>query len=61
MVTVGGVKAQVVFSGLLPGFPAVYQVNIIVPTGAPTGNAVPLQMQMGNITTANTITIAVSN
>ncbi len=61
VVTVGGVKAQVVFSGLLPGFPAVYQINIIVPTGTPTGNAVPLQIQMGSITSINTTTIAVSN
>ena len=61
VVTVGGVNAQVVFSGLLPGFPAVYQVNIVVPTGSPTGNAVPLQIQMGNITSTNTTTIAVTN
>jgi uncharacterized protein (TIGR03437 family) len=61
VVTVGGVPAQVVFSGILPGFPGVYQINIVVPTGAPTGNAVPLQIQMGGITTSNQITIAVSN
>jgi uncharacterized protein (TIGR03437 family) len=61
VVTVGGINAQVVFSGILPGFPGVYQINIIVPAGAPTGNAVPLQIQMGGITTSNQITIAVSN
>jgi uncharacterized protein (TIGR03437 family) len=61
VVTVGGVNAQVVFSGIAPGFPGVYQINIIVPAGAPTGNAVPLQIQMGGITTSNQITIAVSN
>jgi uncharacterized protein (TIGR03437 family) len=61
VVTVGGVNAQVVFSGIAPGFPGVYQVNIIVPAGSPTGNAIPLQIQMGGITTSNTITIAVSN
>jgi len=59
-VTVGNVPAQVVFSGILPGFPGVYQVNIIQ-AGTPTGNAVPLQIQMGGITTSNQITIAVSN
>ena len=61
VVTVGGVAAQVVFAGMTPQFVGVYQVNIIVPAGAPTGNAVPLQIQMNGITTTNQITIAVSN
>jgi uncharacterized protein (TIGR03437 family) len=61
VVTVGGVNAQVVFSGIAPGFPGVYQINIIVPAGSPTGDAVPLQIQMGGITTTNQVTIAVSN
>lgn len=61
VVTVGNVPAQVVFSGILPGFPGVYQVNIVIQAGTPTGNAVPIQVQMGGITTSNTITIAVSN
>ena len=61
VVTVGGVPAQVVFAGMTPQFVGVYQVNIIVPQGAPTGNAVPLQIQMNGITTTNQITIAVSN
>jgi uncharacterized protein (TIGR03437 family) len=61
VVMVGGVQAQVVFSGILPGFPGVYQVNIIIQSGTPTGNAIPLQIQMGGITTSNSTTIAVSN
>lgn len=61
VVMVGGVQAQVVFSGILPGFPGVYQINIVIQTGTPTGNAVPLQIQMGGITTGNQTTIAVSN
>ena len=61
VVTVGNVQAQVVFSGILPGFPGVYQINIIIQAGTPTGNAVPLQIQMGGITTTNSTTIAVSN
>jgi uncharacterized protein (TIGR03437 family) len=60
-VMVGGVAAKVVFSGILPGFPGVYQVNVIVQAGTPTGNAVPLQIVMGGITTTNATTIAVSN
>jgi len=36
-VTIGGKPAQVVFSGLAPGFPALYQLNVIVPPDALTG------------------------
>ncbi len=60
-VMVGGVAAQVVFSGMTPQFVGVYQLNIIIQPGTPTGNAVPLQISMGGVTTPNTITIAVSN
>lgn len=61
VVLVGNVQAQWVFSGILPGFPGVYQINVIIQPGTPTGNAIPLQIQMGGITTSNQVTIAVSN
>ena len=35
--SIAGVAAEVPFAGLAPGFPAVYQLNIKVPTGIPTG------------------------
>lgn len=60
-VLVGGVPAQVVFSGLTPQFVGVYQINIVIAPGTPTGNAVPLQLQMNGITTTDQVTIAVSN
>jgi uncharacterized protein (TIGR03437 family) len=60
-VMVGNVAANVVFCGILPGFPGVYQINIVIQPGTPTGNTVPVQIQMGGITTSNQITIAVSN
>ena len=59
-VLVGGMQAQVLFSGLQPQFVGVNQVNIIIPPTAPTGDAVPLQIQMGGITSPNNVTIAVS-
>jgi uncharacterized protein (TIGR03437 family) len=52
-VMVNGVNAQLIFSGLTPEFPGVYQVNIFVPQ-APAGDKVPLQMQIGGITTPAT-------
>jgi uncharacterized protein (TIGR03437 family) len=49
-VTIGGVPAQVVFSGLVGrdntgkalGFVGVYQINVVISAGTPTGDAVPL-------------------
>ena len=60
VVLVGGVPAQVTFSGLTPQFPGVNQVNIVIPAGVTPGNAVPLQLQVGGITTTNQVTIAIS-
>ncbi|MGO9261969.1 MAG: hypothetical protein ACLQU1_37550 [Bryobacteraceae bacterium] len=60
-VLVGGVAAQVLFAGLQPQFVGVYQINIVIASGTPTGNAVPLQIQMNGMTTTNQVTIAVSN
>ncbi len=37
VVNIGGSQAQVLFSGLAPGFVGLYQLNVIVPTSAPTG------------------------
>jgi len=57
-VTVGGVDANVSFSGLAPGYVGLYQVNIQVPDTAPSGAAVPVILSIGGVT-ANTVTIAV--
>jgi uncharacterized protein (TIGR03437 family) len=53
IVMVNGVNAQLIFSGLTPEFPGVYQVNIFAPQ-APAGDKVPLQIQIGGITTPAT-------
>lgn len=59
-VTVGGVPAQVVFSGMINFAVGVYQINIVIQPGTPTGSAIPLQISMNGIT-SNAPTIAVSN
>jgi uncharacterized protein (TIGR03437 family) len=39
-VTIGKAQAQVLFAGLAPSFAQLYQVNVQIPTGLPSGNAV---------------------
>jgi uncharacterized protein (TIGR03437 family) len=58
MVTIGGVPANVTFSGLAPGFVGLYQVNAQVPASAPAGPSVPVVVSMGGVD-SNPVTIAV--
>ena len=36
-VIIGGAVAKILFSGLAPGFPGLYQVNVQIPDGIPSG------------------------
>jgi uncharacterized protein (TIGR03437 family) len=56
--TIAGNNAQVLFSGLAPGFIGLYQVNVLVPLGAPAAGAVPLVLTVGSAV-SNTATIAI--
>jgi uncharacterized protein (TIGR03437 family) len=58
IVTLGGQQVPVGFSGLAPGFVGLYQVNIQIPAGAPSGSAVPMALSIGGVV-SNTVTIAV--
>jgi len=59
-VTIGGVQAQVLFSGLATRFVGLYQVNVTVPNNTPNGDSVPLNLTIGG-KTSNTVTIAVGS
>ena len=48
-VSVGGQPANVIFSGLAPGFPGLYQVNAIVPSNIGTGSQ-PITVSIGGQT-----------
>jgi uncharacterized protein (TIGR03437 family) len=43
----GNIRANVLFSGLAPGFAGLYQINLEVPADAPTGN-VPVTITVGS-------------
>jgi len=59
-VSIGGISAPVAFAGQAPGFPGVYQVNIMVPQSAPTGSTIPIVVKSADgSVTSNTATIAV--
>jgi uncharacterized protein (TIGR03437 family) len=57
-VTIGGVPATVSFAGLTPTYVGLYQVNVQVPPGVPTGAAVPVVVSIGG-QSSNITTIAV--
>jgi uncharacterized protein (TIGR03437 family) len=59
-ILIGGKAAQVVFAGMSPQFVGVNQINVAIPSGTPTGDAVSLQLSLGSVTTSAAITIAVS-
>ena len=59
VVTIGGITANVIFSGLAPGFVGLNQVNVQVPDGVTPGDAVPLVLTQGGVV-SNTATIAVA-
>jgi uncharacterized protein (TIGR03437 family) len=59
-VLIGGREATVHFSGLAPEFVGVNQLNVGIPEGVQPGNAVPIQLRMGGITTSDRVTIAVA-
>jgi uncharacterized protein (TIGR03437 family) len=49
-VTIGGQPATILFSGLAPTYPGLYQVNAIVPAGISAGT-VPISLSIGGATT----------
>ncbi len=49
VVTIGGQNAVVGFAGLAPGFAALYQLNVTVPTGIGTGSQ-PVTLSIGGVT-----------
>ena len=57
-VTVGGVPATVTFSGLAPGFVGLYQINVEILEGTPSGDAIEVVVTIGGVS-SNIVTIAI--
>jgi uncharacterized protein (TIGR03437 family) len=55
---IGGVPARVTFAGAAPGFVGLYQVNVQVAPGTPSGSQQPLELHVNGLP-ANTVTVAV--
>jgi uncharacterized protein (TIGR03437 family) len=54
---IGGIAAQVGFSGIAPGTAAEYQLNTTIPAGVQPGESVPVVIAMGD--SSDTVTIAI--
>lgn len=53
-VTIGGISAKILFSGLAPGYAGEYQIDVQVPAGVTNGDNVPIVVTMlGASDTAN--------
>jgi uncharacterized protein (TIGR03437 family) len=58
--TIGGVDAEVKWAGAAPGMVAgINQFNVLVPSGAPSGNSVPIILKVGSVASPGTATLAV--
>ncbi len=56
--TIGGISAQILFTGMAPGFVGLWQINAMVPGNAPAGDNIPVQVAI-NGSASNTVTMAV--
>jgi uncharacterized protein (TIGR03437 family) len=55
------VFGTVQFSGLAPGFVGLWQINVQIPSSAPTGNAVPVKVTVGGVSSNTTATMAITS
>jgi uncharacterized protein (TIGR03437 family) len=59
VVTLDGVPVETAYSGLAPQYPGLYQVNVQIPAGTATGDAVALQLTIGGVP-SNSVTVAIN-
>jgi len=57
--TIGGQTARVTYAGAAPGMVGVYQVNVLVPVGTPSG-ANPLVLTAGGNSSQDGVTVQIN-
>ena len=57
IVTIGGVNAPVLFSGLAPGYNGLYQVDVQIPAGITSGDDVSITLAAGTVVDTATVAI----
>lgn len=57
-VNIGGIAVTPSYAGVTPGFPGLYQINVAVPSGVQTGNAVPVTITVAG-QTSPAVTMAI--
>jgi uncharacterized protein (TIGR03437 family) len=58
VVTIGGIAAKVLFSGLAPGYPGEYEIVVQVPAGVASGDDVPVSVSILGATDSS-VTISI--
>ena len=58
-VTIGGIEAQVLFSGPAPGFPGLAQLNAVVPRDVAVGTAISVRIRAGGVL-SNIVTMGIA-
>lgn len=56
-VSIGGMDAPVLFSGLVPGYVGLYVLNVGVPSNTPQGLSVPLTISQGGVTYSQNVRV----
>jgi uncharacterized protein (TIGR03437 family) len=59
-VTIGGVEVPVAYAGLTPGFVGLYQVNVNLTSGVPTGDNIPVVLRQNGIESNPNLPILIS-
>jgi uncharacterized protein (TIGR03437 family) len=58
-VSIGGTSAEILYAGQAPGFSGLLQVNVRVPVQAPVGDAVAVELRVGEAASTQGVTLAI--
>ena len=58
--TLGGVPAHLTYAASAPGFIGMMQIDVMIPTTAPTGAAIPLELIVGTAKSPTSVSLAMN-